>query len=205
MNTSSGIKRFRESKDYGEWFSKLMQYVVTMDSRQRGQATEPSAIEHQASPNISGHDFTYQVSVNDTSSSSSPSLNEQSSKTKRKRFVPDLESRNKITKKESTENVFGELNSTLTEIKESVCNDGTNELIQFIKEDSEKQAKRYNMFLNLMSQMVQSHSIHSTVSSVPCYPSPYPTQVPHTPLPSQQKLLTTKPTSPTYDCSQSAV
>ena len=56
------------------------------------------------------------------------------------------------------------------------------------------------MFLNLMSQIVQSHSIHSTVSSVPCYPSTYPTQVSHTPLPSQQKLLTT---SPTYNCSQS--
>ena len=98
--------------------------------------------------------------------------------------------------------MFGEFNSTLNEIKESLCNDGTNELIQFLKEDSEKQAKRDNMFLTLISQMVQSHSIHSTVSSVPCYPSPYPTQVPHTPLLSQQKLLTTKPTSPTYNCSQ---
>ena len=83
-----------------------------------------------------------------------------------------------------------------------MSNDGTSELLQFLKKDSKKQAKR-DMFLNLMSQMVQSHSIHSTVSSVPSYPSPYPTQVPQTPLPSQQKLLTTNPTSPTYNCSQS--
>ena len=126
IKTSSGIKRFQESKDYGEWFSKLMQYVVTIDSCQRGQAIEPSAMEHQASPNISRNDLSYQVSVNDTSSSSSPSVNEESPKTKRKRFVPDRESRNKIKKKESIENIFGELNSMLNEIKESLSNDGTN-------------------------------------------------------------------------------
>ena len=115
-----------------------MQYVVTIDSCQRGQAIEPSATEHQASPNISRNDLSYQVSVNDTSLSSSPSINEESSKTKRKRFVPDRESRNNIEKKESIENIFGELNSTFNEIKENLCNDGTNELIQLLKEDSEK-------------------------------------------------------------------
>ena len=81
IKTSSGIKRFQESKDYGEWFSKLMQHVVTMGSCQRGQAIEPSAIKHQASANISGNDLSYQVWY--TSSSSSPSENEESSKTKR--------------------------------------------------------------------------------------------------------------------------
>ena len=87
--------------------------------------------------------------------------------------------------------------------KKSLSYDGTNELIQFLKEDSEKQTKRDNMFLNLMSQVVQSHSIHSAVLSVlSCYPSPYPTQVPKTPLPSEQKLLTTNPAS-NYNCSQS--
>ena len=96
IKTSSRIKRFQESKDYGEWFSKLMHYLVTMDSCQRGQAIKPSAIEHQASPNISGNDLLYQVFVIDTSSSSSPSVNEESSKTKRKRFTPDQESQNKI-------------------------------------------------------------------------------------------------------------
>ena len=37
--------------------------------------------------------------------------------------------------KESIENVFGELNSTLNEIKKNLSNDGTNELIQFLEED----------------------------------------------------------------------
>ena len=117
--------------------------------------------------------------------------------------MPDQQPRSKIKKKESIENVFGELNSTLNEIKESLCNGSSNELIQFLKEDSKKQAKRDNMFLNLIGQMVQNYLIHSTVSSAPCYPSPYPTKVPHTPLPSQQKLLNTKGTSSTYNCSQS--
>ena len=99
LKTSSGITRFQESKDYGQWFNKLMQYVVKMDSCQCGQAIEPSAIEHQASPNICGNDLSYQVSVNDTSSSSSPSVNEETPKTKRKCFVPDGESREKKERK----------------------------------------------------------------------------------------------------------
>ena len=73
--------------------------------------------------------------------------------------MPDRESRTKTIKKERIENVFDELNSALNEIK---SNEDTNELIQFLKEDSEKQANRDSMFLILMSQMVQSHSIHST-------------------------------------------
>ena len=75
IRTSSGIKRFQESKDYGEWFNKLMRYVVTMGSCQRGQSIEPSAVKHQASPNISGNDLSFQVSVNDTSSSIFPNVN----------------------------------------------------------------------------------------------------------------------------------
>ena len=122
IKTSSGTKR----EIYGEWFSKLMQYVVTMDSCQRGQSIEPSAVEHQGSPNICGNDLSYQVSVNDTSSSSCPSVSEKSSKIKRKRFVPDRKLRNKIKKKENIENIFGELNSMLNEIKESLSIDGTN-------------------------------------------------------------------------------
>ena len=43
------------------------------------------------------------------------------------------------------ENVFREGNGTLNEIKKSLSNDGTNELIQFLEEDSGKQAKRDNM------------------------------------------------------------
>ena len=39
--TTSGIKRFQESKDYGQCFNKLMQYISTMDSCQREQAIEP--------------------------------------------------------------------------------------------------------------------------------------------------------------------
>ena len=85
-----------------------MQYLVTMDSCKRRQAIEPSAMEEQAILNISGNDLSYQVSVDDTSSSSFPCISEKISKIKRKRFVPVWESRKKIKKKGSIENVFGE-------------------------------------------------------------------------------------------------
>ena len=35
IKTSSGIKRFQESKVYRDWFNKLKQYFVTMDSCKR--------------------------------------------------------------------------------------------------------------------------------------------------------------------------
>ena len=56
-----------------------MQYLVTMDSCKRRQAIEPSAMEEQAILNISGNDLSYQVSVDDTSSSSFPCISEKKS------------------------------------------------------------------------------------------------------------------------------
>ena len=64
IKTSSGIKQFQKSKDCEELFNKLMQYIVTMDCLKHGQAIEPSAIEHQDSPNISGNNLSYKVYVN---------------------------------------------------------------------------------------------------------------------------------------------
>ena len=65
-------------------------------------------MEEQASVTISGNDLSYQVSVDDTSSSSFPCISEEISKIKRKRFAPVWESRKKIKKKGSIENVFRE-------------------------------------------------------------------------------------------------
>ena len=60
-----------------------------MDTCQHGQAIESSDIEPQARPNISGNDLLYQVSVNDTSSSSPQCANEETSKLKWRCFVRD--------------------------------------------------------------------------------------------------------------------
>ena len=49
--TSSGIKRFQENKEYGNWFNNLMQHVVTMDGCQREQAIEPSAALNEVEEN----------------------------------------------------------------------------------------------------------------------------------------------------------
>lgn len=53
---------------------------------------ERNAIENRDSPNISGNVFSYQVSVNNTRSASSPCVNKEAFKIKQKCFVPDLES-----------------------------------------------------------------------------------------------------------------
>ena len=69
-----------------------------MDSCQRGQAIESSSIEQQASQDISENDLWYQISVNSTSLSSSPCVNEKKFKIKRKYFVPD-----RVTEKSKNE------------------------------------------------------------------------------------------------------
>ena len=57
IKTSSRIKRFQKPKDYGGQFNKLIQY--------------------NTSPIISRNDFSYKVSVNNTSLSSSPCVNDE--------------------------------------------------------------------------------------------------------------------------------
>ena len=105
IKTSLGLTLFQESKDYGEWFNKLIKYAVTMDSCQREQ--EPTATEDQVSSNIYGSKLKYPASVNNTSSSSTSSADDETLKR---------------------------------------C-DGFKELMQFLKEDSERQVRVSTFFL----------------------------------------------------------
>ena len=43
IKTSSGIKRFQESKGYGTWFSNLLPLVKSRDSCRPDMAVEPSS------------------------------------------------------------------------------------------------------------------------------------------------------------------
>ena len=95
--TTSGITRFQESKDYGQWFNKLMQYISTMDSCQREQAIESSATMNDLE--CSSYRPSSNAFLSDSTPTNSIDPNETPiNKKKRKVFVPDKETRKKKRK-----------------------------------------------------------------------------------------------------------
>ena len=51
------------------------------------------------------------------------------------------------------------LSAVINDIKESLSNDNSNELLKFFKEESAKKARWDEMFLNLMSATVNNNQI----------------------------------------------
>ena len=138
-------------KDYGQWFNKLIQYISTMDSCQLEQAIEPSATMNDLECSSSSPS-------SDTSSSNSTPTNSIEpnatpiNKKKRKIFVSDNETRKKPKTKENVDSVLTTFNATINDVKESLSNDNSNELLKFLKEESAKQARRDEIFFNLIMQ-----------------------------------------------------
>ena len=69
----------------------------------------------------------------------------------------------------------------LEEVKDIVKNDPTKELVNFLKEDSERQAKRDDMFMTMMYQMMMTgHGIQRpSFSSQPPYQMHSQSHQPH--------------------------
>ena len=59
-------------------------------------------------------------------------------KKKRKIFVPDNETSKEAKTKENVDSVLTTLTGTINDIKESLSNDNSNELLKFLKEESAK-------------------------------------------------------------------
>ena len=118
IKTGSGIKRFQEEKQYGSWFSSLFAIVQSMDSCQPEQSLEP--------------DFSSSSRSGETSESTPVNG-------KRKLFVPVHEThKNKKASKRRDE----KLQDSLNKITEILNNDRTNELIDLMKQDSQKQQEQ---------------------------------------------------------------
>ena len=112
IKTSTGIKRFQEERELGEWFKQLFPVVRTRNSCQPGHAVEPSSSE--------GVDR----AKNDYASSSPGHEEGTESGTGKKMFVPKRSGQKKISKKE-------DVASTTLEVlmKDVVKNDPTKQLI----------------------------------------------------------------------------
>ena len=138
-------------KDYGQWFNKLIQYISTMDSCQLEQAIEPSATMNDLECSSSSPSSDTSLSNSTPTNSIEPNATTINKK-KRKIFVSDNETRKKPKTKENVDSVLTTFNATINDVKESLSNDNSNELLKFLKEKSAKQARRDEIFFNLIMQ-----------------------------------------------------
>ena len=118
IKTSTGIKRFQEERELGEWFNQLFPVVRTRDSCQPEHAVEPSSSE--------GVDR----AKNDYASSSPGHEEGTDSSTGTKMFVPKRSGQKKIRKREDVASTTLEV---LNLMKDVVKNDPTKELIELMR------------------------------------------------------------------------
>ena len=140
--TNSGITCFQESKDYGQQFNKSMHYISTIDSCQCEQAIEPSATINDLE--CSSSTPSLNASLSDSTPTNSIEPDETpTNKKKQKIFVPDRD------QKKKNEN----------QRKCCLSNGNSNELLKFLKEESAKQARQDEIFLNLMMAVVNNNQM----------------------------------------------
>ena len=147
IKKKSGIQRFQEEKSYGIWFGKLMPFVSSMHSCQPQQAIELSNIE--------------QIETTESTDESPQSSSADDTYTKSKRkgpFVPIHETARRKRKYPISEDLISEIHETMIDFREALKNDPTKELIQLLREDSERQAKNDQMFLQLMQSMIVNNN-----------------------------------------------
>lgn len=133
IKTASGIQRFQEDKNFGTWFNKLFAVVKSMDSCQPEQSLEPDCA---------------QAGVPSGSETTPPSSNETDNcpgnNKKRKLFVPIHETTKKA-KTRREENIT----QGLCDINNALSNDPTEKILDFLKEESDRQQQRDDRFMAL--------------------------------------------------------
>ena len=143
IKTKSGIPRSLEEKHYGIWFGKLMSFVSWMLSCQSEQAIEPSNIDQ------------IETSESTDESHQGSSIDDTNTKSKRKRpFVLIHETAKRKRKYPISKDLISEIHQTMNNFRDALENDPTKEVIQLLREDSERQAKNDQMFLQLMQSII---------------------------------------------------
>ena len=143
----SGIQRFQVEKSYGIWFGKLMPFVSSIHSCQPQQAIEASNIE--------------QIETTESTDESPQGSSTDDTNTKSKRkgaFVPIHETAKKKRKYPISEDLISEIHETMSGFRDALKNDPTKELTQLLREDSERQAKNDQMFLQLLQSMIVNNN-----------------------------------------------
>lgn len=160
IKTASGIKRFQDDKNLGNWFNQLFPLVKSRESAQPEQAIEPSSTDHQEvnSPAAqqSNADELSADTLSETSTESSV-LSDGQPPTKRPRTSSMQQAKKDLfvpVKEKKTEKA-GAMAEAVKCFNRLIENDPTKDLIQFLKEDNEKTRRHeMEMFkLQMQSQM----------------------------------------------------
>ena len=127
-----------------------------IDSCQHEQTIKPSAAMNDLE--CSSSTPSSNASLSDSTSTNSIEPNETpTNKIKRKIFVLENKARKKSENQKNVDSASTSLSATINDIKESLSNYNSNKLLEFLKEESAKQARRHEMFLNLMSELINNN------------------------------------------------
>ena len=91
VKTSSGIRRFQEDKELGNWFAKLLPVISSMENCQPQQAIEPGSNSpeiNEANKESNIDEVNGNEASPDSASSSSSTSSTKAKTGKRKSFVP---------------------------------------------------------------------------------------------------------------------
>ena len=125
IKTASGIKRFQDDKNYGQWFEVLYSVVKSRESCQPELAVEPSACTSCVSESV--------VDLDESSGTPQPKL-----------FIPVKTSKRKGKKKDS------ELLDVLECVKNALENDPMKDFVAYLKEEAEKSRQHELRLFELM-------------------------------------------------------
>ena len=191
VKASSGIKRFQEKKDFGNWFGKLLPIISSMNNCQPEQALEPTGSITPDAPEPSdptedliNHEFENHASPSSTSSTSSKASNQKASNRKRK-YVPTPSSAKKP--RAQTDALLNEMKETMNSLKTLASDTSSREILDFLKEDNQRQAARNDAFLQLMGALVTQSNPNIVSSMI------YPMQDARSQLPSQSNPAVVSP------------
>ena len=160
VKTASGIKRFQEDKELGNWFGKLLPLISSMENCQPQQSIEPgqsqmdSPVENDAEVDDEKSDEEENPVTPDSSDSlaSTPSGGSSSKSKKRKSHVPIPTVRKKSLK---TETILGEIKEIVQSLKTLSSENLPKDILEFLKEESRRQSERDNAFFQLMTNYLQ--------------------------------------------------
>lgn len=157
VKTASGIKRFQEDKDLGSWFGKLLPVVSSMDNCQPEQAIEPGSMETHTPPSrdeeiTDDEDYNEDTPTSgQRSTAESDEAGRPSSKKRRRNSYIPTPSTTKVLKPET---ILGEIKETVSSLKSLASDTSSKDILDFLKEESKRQAERDTAFLQLLSNLI---------------------------------------------------
>ena len=152
VKTSSGIKRFHENKELVSWFGKLLPIISSMNNCQPQQAIEPGRKAPETNGEEANPEESHDICEEEASQGYSSRFSDGGSNAKAK-YVPTPACRKKS--RGQTESLLTEMKETMDTLKTLAWDTSSKEILDFLKEESQRQIGRDDVFLKIMGALVQ--------------------------------------------------